>query len=55
MGGLLEGLIAVLGLMAGIMVTITTLVTGETPVSGEISGSLTHPRSIHPNEGRLAA
>lgn len=55
MGGLLEGLIAVLGLMAGIIVTIITLVTGEVPRAGEGSGSVTHPRTIHPNQGRLAA
>ena len=55
MGGILEGLIAVLGLMAGIMVTIIALVTGEAPFSGEATGSSTHPRTIHPHEERLAA
>lgn len=55
MGGIIEGLIAVLGIMAGIMVTITALVTGEAPLSREATGSSSHPRTIHPTEERMAA
>ena len=55
MSGLLEGLIAILGLMAGGMVTITALLAGDAPISAEANGSSTHPHTIHPSEERMAA
>ena len=55
MGGFIEGLIAVLGLMAGIMVTIAALLAGEAPISGDWTGSSINPRTIHPGAERIAA
>ena len=55
MGNLLEGLIAVMGLVAGAMVFLTSLGIGESSWRNEEYSSHNHPRTIHPDGERMAA
>lgn len=51
MGEFMEGLMAVIGIMAGMMVAITALLDGNAPHSGPRHA----PRTIRPQQGRMAA
>lgn len=55
MGSFIEGLIAVLGLTAEGMLTITALLTGDAPISEGVADSYADPRTIHPKVERVAA
>ena len=55
MGNLVEGIIAATGLVAGIMVFLTTLGIGEGPWKNEEYSSPNHPRTIHREGDRIAA
>ena len=46
MGGIVEGVIAIIGLTAGIMVALTALFVGDAPNSGEQEGSYRNSRTI---------
>ncbi len=52
MSGLMESVVAVLGLAAGLMVILTTLLQGEAPKHNE---SHHDPRTIRPQAERMAA
>ena len=52
MGELMESVVAVMGLVAGLMVTLTTLLQGEAPEQKE---SHHGPRTIRPQTERMAA
>ncbi len=52
MGALIESVIAVMGLAAGLMVTLTTLLQGEAPEQHE---SHHDPRTIRPQDERMVA
>ncbi len=54
MGGVVEGVIAVMGLMAGVMVAITALLSGDAPGQAKLDQSH-HPRTIRLREERMAA
>ena len=55
MGGILEGMIAVMGLLAGGMVTITSLLVEDATIPMEVNESYVNPRTILPGEERVAA
>jgi hypothetical protein len=55
MGNLVEALIAGMGLMAGVMVFLTSLEIGESHWRGEEQISQGHPHTIHPDEERMTA
>ena len=55
MGNLVEGIIAAMGLVAGVMVIPTSLGLGEGPWRNEEYSSRNHPRTIHPDGIRMAA
>ncbi len=55
MGEFMEGLMAVMGIMAGMMVAITALLDGNAPRSGQGDESRHAPRTIRPQQGRMAA
>lgn len=55
MGNLVEGLIAVMGLVAGVMVFLTSLGCGEGPWRNEEYSSCNQPRTIHPDGEQKAA
>ncbi|MCA9451569.1 MAG: hypothetical protein H6750_00110 [Nitrospiraceae bacterium] len=55
MGGIIEGVIAIMGLTAGVMIALTALLVGNAPSSSELSGSSQNSRTILPSDGRVAA
>jgi hypothetical protein len=55
MGGIIEGVIAIMGLTAGVIVALTTLFVGDAPGSAERDGSYRNPRTIRPSDKRVAA
>ena len=55
MSGVVEGVIAVMGLGAGVMVALTALLTGDTPRLTKPEESQHHPHTIRLEEQRVAA
>ncbi len=55
MGGMIEGVIAIMGLMAGVIVALTALLVGDAPSSSELKGSYRKSRTILPSDERVAA
>lgn len=55
MGSLVEALIAAMGLMAGVMVILTSLGGGESLRENEEQKSQQAPRTIHPDGECFAA
>ncbi len=55
MGNLVEGVIAAMGLVAGVMVFLTSLGIGEGPWRNEEYFPRKYPRTIHPDGERMAA
>jgi hypothetical protein len=55
MGNVVEALIAGMGLLAGVMVFLTSLWTEQDSWRDEESTSHNHPRTIHPDGERKAA
>lgn len=55
MGGMIEGVIAIMGLMAGVIVALTALLVGDAPSSSELNGSYQKSRTILPSDERVAA
>lgn len=54
MGALVESVLAVMGLMAGVMVALTALLAGDAPRSKQDEESY-HPRTIRLKKERMAA
>jgi len=54
MGDMVESVIAVMGLMAGVMVALTALLSGDAPRSRQHEENH-HPRTIRLKEERMAA
>jgi hypothetical protein len=55
MGGILEGVIAIMGLTAGVIVALTALIVGDAPSSSELDGAYRNSRTICPGDDRVAA
>jgi len=55
MGEIVEGLMAVMGFAAGLMVTLATLLFGDTPTGVRRDESYPDPRTIRPTNERMAA
>lgn len=55
MGELMEGLIAALGIVAGLMVTLTSLWWETPPLTRGQNGTDQMAHNIYPEEDRLAA
>ncbi|GJL68861.1 MAG: hypothetical protein NPIRA06_14960 [Nitrospirales bacterium] len=55
MGDFVEGVIAIIGLTAGIMVALTALLVGDAPSSGEQQGSYRKSRTICLSDERVSA
>ncbi len=55
MGGIIEGVLASVGLMAGVIVALTALLVGDGPSSSELKGSYRQSRTILPSDERVAA
>lgn len=55
MGELMESLLAIMGLAAGLMVILTTLLHGEAPHATERNESYHEPRTIRPQNEQIAA
>ena len=55
MGGIIEGVIAIMGLTAGVMIALTALLVGNAPSSSELSGSYQNSRTILSSDERVAA
>ncbi|GJL56773.1 MAG: hypothetical protein NPIRA02_39050 [Nitrospirales bacterium] len=55
MGGVVEGMIAVMGLTAGVMVALAALLTGDVPRSTQYEEKHHHSRTIRLNDERMAA
>ena len=55
MGEFVEGLMAVMGITAGPMIALTTLLFGDTPSGVEGDESHHDPRTIRPMNERMAA
>jgi len=54
MGEIVEGAIALMGLIAGLIVALTALLSGEGANAGKLDMSH-HPRTIRPTGERMAA
>ncbi len=55
MGGIIEGVLAIMGLTAGVLVALTALLVGDAPSSSKLDGSCRHSRTILPSDERVAA
>lgn len=55
MGEIVEGVIAIIGLTAGIMVALTALLVGDAPSSAERDGSYPKSRTIRPGDEQVAS
>ncbi|HNP61859.1 MAG TPA: hypothetical protein PKM72_13520 [Nitrospirales bacterium] len=55
MGGIIEGVLALMGLTAGVIVALTALLVGDDPNSSEPKGSCRKSRTILPGDERVAA
>ncbi len=55
MGEIVEGLMAVMGITAGLMVVLTTLLFGDAPSGVERDKSHHDPSTIRPMNERMAA
>lgn len=55
MGGIIEGVLASVGLMVGVIVALTALLVGDGPSSSELKGSYRKSRKIFPSDERVAA
>ena len=55
MGEIVEGTIALMGLMAALMVALTALLSGEGANAGKLDRNHHYPRTIRPTGDRMAA
>ncbi|GJL58538.1 MAG: hypothetical protein NPIRA03_13950 [Nitrospirales bacterium] len=55
MGGIIEGVLAIMGLTAGVIVALTALLVGDAPSSSELKGPYRKSRTILPSDERVAA
>ncbi|HNP29758.1 MAG TPA: hypothetical protein PKK23_11975 [Nitrospirales bacterium] len=55
MGAIVEGVIAIMGLTAGVIVALTALFVGDAPSSTELDGSYQNSRIIRHGDERVAA
>lgn len=55
MGEIVEGAIALMGLIAALMVALTPLLSGEGPDAGKLDTSHHYPRTIRSIGERMAA
>ncbi|MGD9852846.1 MAG: hypothetical protein AB7T38_16465 [Nitrospirales bacterium] len=55
MGEIVEGAIALMGLITALMVALTTLLSGEGGNAGKGDTSYHYPRTIRPSGGRMTA
>lgn len=55
MSGVVESMIAVMGIVAGVMVALMALLTGDVPGQAKLDEPQHHPRTIRLGEERMAA
>ncbi|MDR4458923.1 MAG: hypothetical protein MRJ67_00120 [Nitrospirales bacterium] len=55
MGGIIEGVIAIMGLAASVMAALAALLVGDAPSSSKQDGSYRNSRTIQPSDERVAA